>query len=85
MAEVERLRSRKQSPITQQQGEAMRKKIGAVCFKECSALTHEGLKDIFDEAIKVVLFPETKKKRSSALYSEECSMNTESLNDKLVQ
>ena len=64
-AEVERLRSRKQSPITQQQGEAMRKKIGAVCFKECSALTHEGLKDIFDEAIKVVLFPETKKKKRS--------------------
>ena len=64
-AEVERLRSRKQSPITPQQGEAMRKKIGAVCFKECSALTHAGLKDIFDEAIKVVLFPETKKKKRS--------------------
>jgi len=64
-AEVERLRSRKQSPITQQQGEAMRKKIGAVCFKECSALTQSGLKDIFDEAIKVVLFPETKKKKNS--------------------
>ena len=60
-AELERLRERRQSPVTLQQGEAMKKKICAVCYKECSALTQQGLKDIFDEAIKVVLFPETNK------------------------
>ena len=60
-AELERLRERRQSPVTLQQGEAMKKKINAVCYKECSALTQNGLKDIFDEAIKVVLFPETNK------------------------
>lgn len=60
-AEMERLRERRQSPVTLQQGEAMKKKINAVCYKECSALTQNGLKDIFDEAIKVVLFPETNK------------------------
>lgn len=65
MAELERLRSRRQTPITLQQGEAMRKKIGAVVYKECSALTQNGLKDIFDEAIKVVLFPEQQKKKKS--------------------
>lgn len=64
-AEVERLRERRQSPISPTQGEAMRKKISAVCYKECSALTQQGLKDIFDEAIKVVLFPETNKKKQS--------------------
>ena len=63
--ELERLKSRRQSPITYQQGEAMRKKISAVTYKECSALTQAGLKDIFDEAIKVVLFPETKKASKS--------------------
>lgn len=63
-AEVERLRERRQSPVTLQQGDAMRRKINAVCYKECSALTQQGLKDIFDEAIKVVLFPETKKSQS---------------------
>lgn len=64
-AEVEKLRSRRQSPVTQQQGEAMRKRIQAVTYKECSALTQVGLKDIFDEAIKVVLFPESKKKKKN--------------------
>ena len=62
-AEIERLRERRQSPVTLQQGEAMKKKISAVCYKECSALTQQGLKDIFDEAIKVVLFPETNKEK----------------------
>lgn len=63
--EIDRLKSRRQAPIAQAQGEAMRKKIGAVVYKECSALTQNGLKDIFDEAIKVVLFPETQKKKKS--------------------
>ena len=60
-AEVERLRDRRQTPISTTQGEAMRKRVTAVVYKECSALTQQGLKDIFDEAIKVVLFPEPKK------------------------
>lgn len=65
VAELEKLRSRKQAPVTLQQGDAMRKKIGSVVYRECSALTQNGLKDIFDEAIKVVLFPETQKKKTS--------------------
>ena len=64
-SEVERLRERRQSPVTEAQGDAMKKKISAVCYKECSALTQQGLKDIFDEAIKVVLFPDTTKKKQS--------------------
>ena len=64
--ELERLTSRKQSPITAVQGEAMRKKITAVAYLECSALTQTGLKTIFDEAIKVVLFPETKNKKKKS-------------------
>ena len=62
-AEMERLRGRNQKPISTAQGDAMRKKIAAISYKECSALTQAGLKDIFDEAIKVVLFPEQQKKK----------------------
>ena len=53
--EIERLRERRQSPITQQQGEDMRKKIRAVAYMECSALTQKGLKLVFDEAIQLGL------------------------------
>ena len=61
--DVERLKAKNKSPITQQQGEAMRKRLGAVAYMECSALTQAGLKDIFDEAIRIVLFPDPVKKK----------------------
>ncbi|XP_064394035.1 ras-related protein Rac1-like [Halichondria panicea] len=63
--ELDRLKSRKQAPISNSQGDAMKKKIQAIVYKECSALTQAGLKDIFDEAIKVVLFPATQVKKKS--------------------
>ncbi len=63
--ELEKLKSRKQAPITAIQGDSMKKKIQAIVYKECSALTQAGLKDIFDEAIKVVLFPATQEKKKA--------------------
>ena len=62
-ADIERLKAKNKSPITPQQGEAMRKRLGAVAYMECSALTQAGLKDIFDEAIRIVLFPDPVKKK----------------------
>ncbi|PRP88588.1 Rho GTPase [Planoprotostelium fungivorum] len=52
-----------QKPITQLQGEEMAKEIGAEGYMECSALTQKGLKQVFDEAIKLVIF---KKKPAAA-------------------
>lgn len=43
----------------------MVKDIGAVKYLECSALTQKGVKNVFDEAIRVVLIPPPKPKRKT--------------------
>ena len=45
----------KADSVSPEEGAAMAKKLGAVTFMECSALTQKGLKAIFDEAIRVGL------------------------------
>jgi len=52
------LKENNQSPITIEQGEALAKKMGAKKYLECSALTQEGLARVFEEAVKVILFPQ---------------------------
>jgi len=54
---VEKLASKKQAPITYEQGLQMIQDISAVKYMECSALTQTGLKAVFDEAIRSVLAP----------------------------
>eukprot|EP01114_Cavostelium_apophysatum_P020579 TRINITY_DN693_c0_g1_i1.p1 TRINITY_DN693_c0_g1~~TRINITY_DN693_c0_g1_i1.p1 ORF type:complete len:208 (-),score=23.46 TRINITY_DN693_c0_g1_i1:187-789(-) len=51
------------SPISFEQGWDLAKKIGAVKYLECSAKTTENLKEVFDEAVKAVLFKSTKKQK----------------------
>ena len=65
---ISRLRAHRLAPITHAQGLQMAKEIKAVQYLECSALTHVGLKKVFDEAIRVVLCPPpTKKKHKCAI------------------
>ena len=62
---VSKLEEEGQSPVTEEQGKAMASKIRAVKYLECSALSQEGLKKVFDEAIRTALRPpkmEVKKK-----------------------
>jgi len=58
---VDKLAKEGQSPISQSQGENMAREIKAIGYMECSALTQKGLKNVFDEAIKAVVFPPKKK------------------------
>jgi len=50
-----RLAEKKLAPITFQRGQEMAKELKSAKFMECSALTQQGLKAVFDEAIMVVL------------------------------
>ncbi|KAG6419196.1 hypothetical protein SASPL_121410 [Salvia splendens] len=51
-------------PITNAQGEELKKMIGAVAYIECSAKTQQNVKAVFDTAIKVVLRPPKIKKKA---------------------
>jgi len=50
------------TPITLEQGHALAKSIGAVAYRENSALTQVGVRAVFDEAIRACLSPANSKK-----------------------
>ncbi|KAK0406324.1 hypothetical protein QR680_018505 [Steinernema hermaphroditum] len=56
------------APITKSQGQKVASRIKAVRYLECSALTQQGLKAVFEEAVRAVISPKpAKKKRSCAI------------------
>ncbi|XP_077998280.1 cdc42 homolog [Glandiceps talaboti] len=65
-------RSRHNKPITFQQGTKAAKELGAEIYVECSALTQEGLKNVFDEAILAMLSPKKKTKSSGRWLKLSC-------------
>jgi len=63
---LEKLRKQGQQPTTPEQGQQLAKKIKALKYLECSAKTGENLKQVFDEAVKAVLF-NTGKRRGGCI------------------
>lgn len=53
-----KLAKHRQKPYTKEEGERFSRRVGAHNYVECSALTREGLKDVFDEAMLAVLDPQ---------------------------
>jgi Ras-related C3 botulinum toxin substrate 1 len=56
-ATTDRLRERRQAPLTREQGTQLARELGAYGYYECSALTLAGVKDLFDNAIRAVIAP----------------------------
>eukprot|EP01087_Luapelamoeba_hula_P024696 TRINITY_DN94_c0_g1_i1.p1 TRINITY_DN94_c0_g1~~TRINITY_DN94_c0_g1_i1.p1 ORF type:complete len:206 (+),score=38.48 TRINITY_DN94_c0_g1_i1:72-689(+) len=76
---ISRLQDKRLQPISKDQGVALCKEIGGANYIECSALTQDGLKDVFDEAIRTALNPRTptpsgKKGSSGAKQKGRCTM-----------
>lgn len=52
---IQQLTAKGLAVITKEQAENRVREINARCYMECSALTQEGLKNVFDEAIRAAL------------------------------
>uniref|UniRef100_A0A6B2LJE6 Uncharacterized protein n=1 Tax=Arcella intermedia TaxID=1963864 RepID=A0A6B2LJE6_9EUKA len=59
---LEKLAAKDQTPICYEQGLRMAEEVHAVRYMECSALTQVGLKEVFEEAVRAVLYPQILKK-----------------------
>ena len=57
---IETLGKRGMSPVSEKEGRALAKEIGASAYVECAAITGEGLKGVFTSAIKASLIKEKK-------------------------
>ncbi|KAJ5072109.1 hypothetical protein M0811_09489 [Anaeramoeba ignava] len=64
---INQLDQRGLTPINYEQAFELSVQINAWCYMECSALTQEGLKAIFDEVIQIFLNPKKAKKNAEKL------------------
>ncbi|OQD69929.1 hypothetical protein PENDEC_c028G00895 [Penicillium decumbens] len=62
---IEELTKTSQKPVTPEQGEEVRKKIGAYKYLECSARTNEGVREVFEAATRAALLKTQKKQKRS--------------------
>jgi len=61
------LASKGLSMVSNEAALARQKEIGAVAYLECSALTQDGLKTVFDEAIRAAMRPKKKEKKGCTI------------------
>lgn len=73
---VERLSKKKQSQVTHFEGEALKKKISAFAFLECSAKTKDGVEEVFEMATRAALHERSHFRASRHFsFSKNCLCN----------
>jgi Ras-related C3 botulinum toxin substrate 1 len=60
---LERLAKRHETPVTTEEGEAMARELGMEGYAEVSALTQQGLHEMFGKAIEAALNPKVNQKK----------------------
>jgi len=53
----EQLKKENKAPISKEEGERLAACIGAHKYLECSAITQVGLQQLFEEVVKIILYP----------------------------
>lgn len=64
---IKKLKEQSFSLTTMHQGVTLAKQIRAVKYLECSALNQEGIREVFVEAVRAVLYPHRKKKSKNCV------------------
>ncbi|XP_051963717.1 rho-related GTP-binding protein RhoG-like [Xyrauchen texanus] len=64
---LKKLKEKNLSPITQKQGEVLARQIQAAKYLECSALSQDGVKEVFTAAVKAFLSPGQASKKKCVL------------------
>ncbi|KAH8161300.1 hypothetical protein CIB48_g6944 [Xylaria polymorpha] len=62
---IEELRKTSQKPVSPEEGEDIRKKIGAYKYLECSAKTNEGVREVFEHATRAALLSRSRGPKKS--------------------
>lgn len=65
---LDELRAQNQAPIDREEAEDMARKIGAIAYLEVSALTNEGIGNLFDQAAKAALAYTKQSKNKSFMF-----------------
>jgi len=52
---IEKLSGSNQKPVTVEEAEKLAEEIGAIKYVECSALTQQGLRKVFDEIARIAI------------------------------
>ena len=65
---MDRLREKNLTPVSEREGQDLANELGAFKYLECSALTQEGLKQVFDDAVRCVLINENAPKKKKTFF-----------------